>query len=280
MWLWLTVFSAVFLGLHDIAKKQALRRNSVYWILLFASGLTVVFLSPFITLGCAADHFRLVLKAALVSASWISGLYGIKLLPITTVSTIKASRPMIVVIFSIILFGERLNLVQWLGVVLVLGALVLLGYSSKKEDSSSRSKMGWIWMLISVLTGSASALYDRHIITDLDPLFVQFWANVYIFAIMAIILVISRLRSKHFESLRWDWTLVIIAALITLADVFYFYALKSEGAMLSVISLVRRFALVVTFVVGALYFKEHKIRDKAISLGILLVGLTLLLVAS
>ena len=112
MWLWLTVCSALLLGIYDVFKKQALKKNGVYWILVGATGLTTLFLSPFLSAISFHDHLVVLLKAVLVSTSWVSGLIAMKHLPLTTVSTIKASRPMFVVIFSIVLFGERLSLLQ------------------------------------------------------------------------------------------------------------------------------------------------------------------------
>ena len=102
MWLWLSVCSALLLGVYDIAKKRALNRNGVYWILVGTTALTSLFLSPFLSAGPFSDHLSLMLKAVLVSVSWVSGLKAMERLPLTTVSTIKASRPMFVVIFSII----------------------------------------------------------------------------------------------------------------------------------------------------------------------------------
>ena len=160
MWVWLSVCSAFLLGIYDVEKKQALKKNSVLWVLLGATAMSALFLCPFLSRGPLEDHLSLVLKAVLVSSSWISGLIALKLLPLTTASTIKASRPMFVVIFSIILFGERLSLLQWGGVVLVMAALFLLARSSKKEGISFTSDKGIAWMVVSVLTGAASAL-DR-----------------------------------------------------------------------------------------------------------------------
>ena len=141
MWLWLTVLSALLLGTYDVAKKRALKRNGVYWILVTATGLTAMYLSPFLFLrtGSLPDHLSLMLKAVLVSASWVSGLKAMKCLPLTTVSTIKASRPMFVLIFSIILFGERLNLLLWLGVAIVMTALFLSSRSKRHETDKKTS---------------------------------------------------------------------------------------------------------------------------------------------
>lgn len=281
MWLWLSLCSALLLGIYDVAKKQALRRNGVLWILLCSTALTALFLCPWLSPGSIDEHIKLIFKALLVSSSWISGLIALKSLPLTTVSSIKASRPMFVVMFSIILFGERLSALQWIGVALVLAALVLLGISGKKEGIAPLRDRGMIWMAISVLTGSASALYDKHIMKTLEPLFVQSWSNVYITILIGILLLIKWLKDRgSVQRFKWDWYLVLIALLITISDALYFFALKDEGALLSVISMIRRSSTVITFVFGALVFKEHNIRDKAIDLIILLGGISLLLLSS
>lgn len=281
MWVWLSVCSAFLLGIYDVEKKQALKKNSVLWVLLGATAMSALFLCPFLSRGPLEDHLSLVLKAVLVSSSWISGLVALKLLPLTTASTIKASRPMFVVIFSIILFGERLSLLQWGGVVLVMAALFLLARSSKKEGISFTSDKGIAWMVVSVLTGAASALYDKHILGHLQPMFVQSWTNVYITVVLGILILLKYLRYKPgFQGFRWDWRLPLIAVLITISDAFYFYAVKDEGALLSVISMIRRSSVVITFIFGALLFKENHIKDKAVDLAVLLAGLALLLFAS
>ena len=91
MWLWLSVGSALLLGVYDVAKKRALSRNNVYWILLSATALTTVFLCPFLTKGPLSDHFSLIFKAVLVSVSWISGLKAMECLPLTTILQIKVA---------------------------------------------------------------------------------------------------------------------------------------------------------------------------------------------
>lgn len=278
MWLWMSVCSALLLGVYDVAKKQALRRNGVYWILLSATAFTAVFLSPFLSAGSLMDHLSLVLKAFLVSTSWVSGLIAMKHLPLTTVSTIKASRPMFVVIFSILLFGERLNLVQWLGIAIVMTALFMSARSKRHDTDQATSAKGMTCMVISVISGSASALYDKFILQHLEPLFVQSWTNIYITILLAIVILVRYLADKeHFERFTWDWRIPLIAVLITVSDALYFYSVKDPDALLSVISMIRRSSVVITFVFGALMFKEGHIKDKVVDLVLMMVGVTLLL---
>lgn len=282
MWLWMSVCSAMLLGVYDVVKKQSLKRNSVLHVLLGATALTALFLCPFLKAGTLQDHLALIFKAVLVTASWISGLLGMKYLPLTTASTIKASRPVFVVAFSIILFGERLNAWQWAGVLLVIAALYLLSVSSRKEGIRFNSSKGVACMAVSVFAGAASALYDKHILGYMEPLFVQSWANFYITVLLALCVLVKALKDgpEKRERFSWDWRLLLIAVLITASDALYFFSLKDEGAMLSVISMLRRCSVVITFVLGAILFKEKRIRDKAVDLAVLLAGLIILLFGS
>lgn len=278
MWLWLSLGSALLLGVYDIAKKQALKRNGVYWILLCSTALTTLFLCPFLSAGPVLDHLFLVFKAMLVSVSWVSGLKAMECLPLTTVSTIKASRPMFVVVFSIILFGEKLNLTQWLGVALVMTALVLSSRTKRHDTDKQTSTKGVSYLIISVLSGAGSALWDKMILQQMEPLFVQSWTNLYVTLLLGLIQLVRYLSDKQdFERLTWDWRLLVIAVLITVADALYFFAVKEPDAMLSIVSTIRRTSVIVTFVGGALLLKEGQVRDKAFELVLMLGGVALLL---
>ena len=283
MWVFLAVFSAVLLGLYDAAKKQSLKKNGVLTVLLAATALSTLFLSPFLKPGPVEDHMKLVFKAVLVTASWISGMEAMRLLPLTTVSTVKASRPVFVVLFSILLFRERLNLMQWAGVIIVLLALYILGYTSKTDTTREARKSGFIWMAVSIFTGVASALYDKHIMQEMEPMFVQSWTNLSITVLMALCLLVKRLirgREDSEQPFRFDWMIILVAVLITGADALYFIALKQPDALLSVVSVVRRTSVLVTFLCGAWFFREGNIKAKAINMLLMALGVTLLLIGS
>ncbi len=281
MWVWLAVASSALLGFYDVGKKYCLRRNGVLYVLLGITLFSVLFLLPFFQLGTGREHLILVFKALLVTVSWVTGLLGIKYLPLTTASTLKASRPMLVVVLSLLVFDERLSLLQWAGVVLVFFAIFMLGRTSRKEGISFTGNKGVIYMLLAIFSGAASALWDKYIIADMAPLFIQSWTNVYIAAFLLLLIAgRSLLGREKPEPFRFDWMLPLTAVVITASDALYFYSLSGEGALLSVITLVRRTSVVVTFVLGALLFKEHRIRDKAVVLAVLLAGLVLLVLGS
>ena len=284
MWIWLALISALLLGFYDIAKKKALAKNGTLTVLFAVTAISTLFLSPCLIIysGPFQHHLMLMAKAVLVSASWISGMVALKLLPITTVSPLKATRPFFVVLLSLIIFREKLSLLQGAGVVLALVSVALISFTGKREGSAAGNRRGYIAIAISIASGSASALYDKHIMVSMEPLFVQSWTNLYITLIVGLCLLASRLTGWGDGSarFRWDWVLPLTAVLITGADMAYFFALGSEGALLSVISIMRRASVIVTFVFGALIFKEKNLKGKAVALVFLLAAMVCLMLGS
>lgn len=282
MWLWLALLSALLLGFYDITKKQALAKNGPIEVLFAATAISTLLLSPclFLYSGPWEHHFMLMAKAVLVGASWISGMYALKLLPITTVSPLKATRPFFVVILSLLIFGEKLNALQYAGVALALASIALMSFSGRRDDAGSGSHAGYVAIAVSIAAGVASALYDKHIMAQMEPLFVQSWTNLYITLVVGLYLLVARGISHSSAPIRWDWMLLITALLITGADMAYFFALGSEGSLLSVISIVRRCAVIVTFVFGALIFKEKNLGGKALALLLLLGGMVCLMLGN
>ena len=281
MWIWLAVGSAFMLGVYDVAKKQSLKRNSSLGVLLLATFFSTLFLSPWLSHGPLQDHLRLMVKAVLVTVSWIAGMEGLKRLPITIASTIKASRPVFVLLLSILIFGEKLNAWQWAGSIVAMVALYMLSLSSRKEGIHFTRNAGVAWMALSVIAGVASALWDKHIMGSMEPLFVQSWCNLYVTVLLALTVGFFWLRDKeHFQPIRWDWNILLIAVFITTADALYFFSLKDSDALLSVISMIRRSSVLVTFIGGAILFKETNLRSKSLALAVLLAGMALIVFGS
>jgi len=296
LWLWTSVLSALLLGLYDVAKKKAVSVNGGLEVLLVSTAISTLFFIPFLLSavfgwglvpsgsllsfdsGSLDEHLFMFMKSLLVSGSWICGIVALKHLPLTTVGIVKASRPVFVLLGCMLIFSERLNLCQWGGIIIAIVSLALLGLSSRQEGISFVSNR-WVYCLFgSVLFGVVSALLDKYFLADHDPVFVQAWCNLYITAIMGVILLFSGLRSR--TRFQWDWSILLISVFLTVSDFLYFYSLSCDGSLLSVVSMLRRSSVIVTFVCGALFFKEKNIRAKGLEMLLLLSGMMLLLVGS
>lgn len=297
MWLILAFISAALLGLYDVAKKQAVKGNAVPTVLLlntlFSSLLFLpVIISSECDLGWFAGsifdvepqplrvHLLIILKSAIVLSSWIFGYFGIKHLPLTLVGPINATRPVLVLVGAMLIFGERLNALQWIGVLLALISIFLLSRAGKREGIDFARNRWILCVAAAAVLGAASGLYDRHIMRELEPLFVQSWYNIYQFSMMAIAVTLIYLLQPNRTPFHWSWAIPFISLFLSAADLAYFVALSDGEAMISVVSMIRRGSVVVSFACGAMLFKEKNLRSKAIDLVFILAGMLFLWLGS
>ncbi len=297
MWLAFALVSALFLGLYDVAKKQSLKENAVIPVLWFNTLFCSLLMLPFTLLSAKTGlldgsifyvptagwelHRLLMLKAFIVLGSWIFGYFGMKHLPITLFGPINATRPIIVLLGGLLLFGERLNLYQWIGVIIAVISFYMLSVSGKKEGISFTHNKWVFCVIMATILGAVSALFDKYLLGRFNNMFVQAWSNFYQLALMTVILfTLWWPTRKHTTPFQWKWPIIFIAVFLTLADYAYFVSLASSASMVSIVSMIRRSSVIVSFLCGALLFHEKNLKSKVIDLLLVLLGLFFLLIGS
>ena len=299
MWLLLSFVSAALLGLYDVAKKKALSDNAVLPVLLLNTLFSSIIFLPFVISsltgaewfdgtpfetpqGTTKEHLLVMGKAAMVLTSWIFGYIGIKHLPITIVGPINATRPVMVLVGAMLIFGERLNAYQWVGVLLAIFSLFLLGRSSRKEGVYFTHNIWILCIALAAITGAGCGLYDRYLTRELAPMFVQSWYTLYqlLFMGLAITAVGIAEGGNGFRGFHWSWAIPLISIFLSCADVAYLFALSREDSMISVVSMIRRSSVIVSFTCGAVLFREKNLRGKAIDLLLVLIGMVFLYIGS
>ena len=299
MWVGAAFLSALLLGLYDVAKKRSLGGNAVIPVLLLNTLFSTLLFLPVIlsaelnlgwftntSLECGtggiAEHALVALKALITLSSWLCGYYAIKHLPLTIVGPVNATRPVVVLIGATLLFGERLNMWQWGGVLLTILSLYLLSVAGRKENINFKQSRH-VWALFAaMLLGAVSGLYDKFIISthELDPTFVQGWFSVYQLVMMTLIASVVWLPRRATEQFEWRWTIPLISIFVSCADFCYYHALDMEGSMIAIVSMIRRSSVVVTFACGALLFGERNLRTKLLDLILIIIGMILLALGS
>lgn len=286
MWILFAFVSAALLGFYDVFKKQSLKDNAVLTVLLlnclFSSiiFLPMIWYAPF---GGWEVQKYIVLKAFIVLGSWICGYYAMKHLPITIVGPVNASRPMLVLLGAIFVFGEKLNLFQWAGVLLAISSFLLLKRGGKREGIDFFRNRWSLCLIAAALLGAFSGLYDKYLLSPvsegglaLNRLTVQSYFNYYQLAIMFVVIWLERKGGKQSSSFQWRWTIPFISLFICAADLAYFYSLSLDDSMISVVSMVRRGSVIISFLMGAFFFHERNLKSKAVDLVLVLLGLLLL----
>lgn len=281
-----------------MAKKRALTDNAVLPVLLLNTLFSSLLFAPVIVAaecglgwfdgtllesvpGDAHAHALVALKSAIVLVSWVFGYFAMKHLPLTIVGPINATRPVMVLVGAMLLFGERLNGYQWVGVALALLSLFLLSRSGRREGVDFAHNVWILCIAAAAVMGAVSGLYDKYIMARLDPVFVQSWYNFYQLLMMGTVVgLLWWPRRRTTTPFHWSWAIPLISIFLSLADFAYLTALGEEGAMISVVSMVRRGSVVVSFCCGALLFHERNLRAKALDLLFILVGMFFLWLGS
>ena len=293
MWLILAFVSAFLLGCYEVNKKMSLNGNAVIPVLFFNTLISSLLFLPFIVLSYATDcldgtlfyvpqvsfqtHVAVFIKAVIVLSSWIFGYFALKHLPLTISGPIKATQPVLTLLGALLIFGERLNLYQWIGVGFAVASFYLLSSSGKKEGIRFSHNKWILFTVLSVLTGAASGLYDKYLMQSLDVMTVQVWYNVYQCLMMFFILLFLWYpRRRHTTPFVWHWNIVFISVFLSVADWVYFYALTFPDSMISIVSMVRRSNVLVTFVAGALLFREKNLKSTVVDLFLVLLGMIFL----
>ena len=291
MWIILAICSAVGLGFYDVMKKLSVRDNNVPIVLLLNTLFGTALMSPVIFNNIAGGgiglgnsyvgHLQILLKAVIVLSSWILGYFAIKHLPLTIQGPINASRPVLVLVGALLFFGERLNWVQWGGIALVFLSLYMISRIGS-HDGFDIKHSKWIWLSIgATMLGAVSALYDKYLLKLYEPTEVQAWYSLYQCVLMALVVVILRSKGLARDKFKWRWTILGISLFLTAADLCYFYSLSQPGAMISVVSMIRRGSVLVSFGYGVAVLGERRdLKSKLIDLGILLLSLLLLIIGS
>ncbi len=305
MWLIFAFLSAALLGFYDVFKKHSLDNNAVIPVLFLNTLFSSMLFLPFILLsyytpkvlentlffvpqaGWEVQKYVL-LKSFIVLTSWVFGYFGMKNLPITIVGPINATRPVMVLVGALLVFGEKLNIYQWIGVLLALASFFMLSRSGRKEGINFKNNK-WIYsIVVAAVLGAISGLYDKYLMAPvsqggigLDRMIVQSWYNIYqLFMMGAMLMLLWWPNRKNTTPFRWDWCIILISIFLSAADFVYFYSLSLDGAMISIVSMVRRSSVIVSFIFGAMWFREKNLKSKAVDLALVLIGMIFLYIGT
>ncbi len=297
-WLLPILGSAVLLGFYDICKKQAVKENAVMPALFWAtfSG-SAFFILVTLFRGQAAEYWNcggtlflpVLLKSAIVSASWVCVYYAMRELPISIAAPIRATSPLGVFLGGLLIYGELPTLLQGIAMCLIFTGYCLFSLLGKMEGISFRNCRGIHLLLLGTFLGVVSALYDKYLlgVRQYPAGAVQFWFSILLVVILGLGCafryspVFNRKKTSGTESasrflFHWRLSIPLTGLLLIGADFLYFHSLSQPDAQVSILSLVRRSNCIVSFAVGSLFFHEKNKRRKAAALCVILMGILLL----
>lgn len=293
-WILLALISAVLLGFYDVAKKASVDGNALFATLFLCSsggailvlpGLLLTLLDPDLAQRChvfvpdlgARGQSLVLAKTGIVTLSWTLSFMALKHLPISIAGPVRATAPVFALAGAIALFAEMPTPRQWGGIGLILASYWVFSVLGRKEGIHF-TRNRWIWVLLAAtVVGSASSLWDKNLLQreNLDPWAMQVWFSLYN-AILQGGLWLAFGRGGGGTPFRFRWSMLAVGPLLLLADMAYFRGLSDPGALISVVSSVRRTNVVVSFLIGSIAFRDKNRRKKGLALVGVVSGLLLL----
>ena len=288
MWTVLAFISALCLGFYDVSKKIALKENAVIDVLTMSVCVSAVLLAIPLVLSSVAPetmtgtHFYVprmdlqahgltLLKSVIVLSSWVFGYISLKHLPISVVSPAQATRPMWTLLGALLLFNERLNTWQWVGILLAICTILAFSFRSagfRSQESGIRiNQKYYIALALAILLGACSGLYDKYLMRQYDHNAVQVYYTMYQAVLMLIVWAMSRRMAKgeraNGERIKAKGVICLISLFLIISDNVYMLALRDPDSLIAVVSTIRRGGAVIGFAYGLIWLKEkdpvHKI---------------------
>jgi drug/metabolite transporter (DMT)-like permease len=292
-WIIASLLSALFLGVYELCTKHAVRDNAVVPVLFFSTLAgaivwIVLLIGQVVQPGLLpaslvtdpltlVQHLQLVLKSAIVAASWVFTYFAIKHLPLSLGSPIRATSPLWTLFGAILILGERPTWLETVGVLTTLVSFVGLSFAGRLEGVHFRRNT-WVWFLIAgTLLGAVSSLYDKYLLgrAHFSVPTVQAWFSIYLAVLFTPFAIGWQRRWWERNVFHWRWSIPLIAFSLLAADYIYFSALRDPDSLVSVVMSLRRGSTLVGFAGGLLFFGEKNGWQKLPAVIGILVGIVL-----
>ena len=305
MWTILAFISALCLGFYDISKKVALRDHRVIDVLTLSVCFSACLLAvPLLLSRCCPElmtgtpfyvptldgkaHLFTVLKSVIVLSSWIFAYISLKHLPISVVSPMQATRPMWTLVGALLIFGERLNTWQWIGVCLAIGTVFVFSFFTRnprkpRDSRDPRLNKYYLALALAILIGACSGLYDKYLMRRYDHNAVQVYYTIYQAVMMVMVWTIDYVRHhRRLEPSKLSGLLpiLLISVFLIISDNVYMLALRDPDSLIAVVSTIRRGGAVIGFAYGLLFLKEKDPLTKLLCMLGICAGLVCLAIGS
>ena len=273
-WVAASLLSAFFLGCYELSIKHAVRDNAVLPVLFFANLCSASVWGVLLAFGHWAPglvpalyrvpslslhlHLLLVAKSALIVVSWMCTYFAVKHLTVSLAAPIRATGPMWTLFGAVLLLAERPSGLEWLGIAVTMASFLGLSFAGRAEGVHFLRNR-WVWFLVAgTLLAGLSGLYDKYLLggLGLGAATVQCWFSIYL-ALFFLPLALGwkfRLWTRH--EFHWRHSILALSLALLVADFLYFDALREPGALVAIVSSLRRGSTVIAFVGGIWLFRE------------------------
>ncbi len=281
MYIFLTLASALFLGVYEVLKKVSLKKSDIYEVLFFycLSGfiISLVFSKDLFNVSFL-DVIFILLKSGVIVVNWLLIMKALKTLDVGVVVPFSLLNTILVVFGSFFIYKEELTWIHFVSLIIIsTGIILITRLKNKNETKNEQGKfLAFVFLLSSCVLGSASGLLDKYLlhVREINSTSVLAWFLSFNTVIYGIIYLCKN-KKINFVALKDNYWMIFTGAGIAIADILYYTAISLEGAQLSIISIVRKMSVIVSTVLASIFLKEKKLVSKLLILALMLIGVAL-----
>ncbi len=262
-WFTLALISTLMFGIQGFLFKKSTEMGCNKFIVTLALMVTVEILSVFVFLFSESNITYLLptlllgfLFAAFFYTKTIMDLKALEHLPTNKVFPITTSNAVLVVIYAIIFFNERLSLSEVLGIIAIITTAIFIHYDSKKQVDYSKAKIGLLIAVIAIIPGAGMKIVNKYAADSYDT--IAFTVITYLFLVLVSSFsykVSSKIQDCKYKSGN-SITLGILIGLVNFAG-FYSHLFALKSGKLAVISTIHASYVVVAVLLAKLFCKEE-----------------------
>ena len=276
-WIILTFLYGICKGFFDCAKKKATEKNTIHEVL----GFFTLFSFILAALNCKnvfdislIPILIILFKSSICVAAWIISLYVMKKIPISLYGVTNVSRVIFSIILGIIFFSEKLSILKFFGMIIVILGLLFMNLVSKKSDNK-KSTFKYVLMLLGAcFLNSIASIIDKGIMTFVTPDQLQFWFLLFT-AIIYWMLIFVRKEKINFKVVRKNYWILLSSIFLVLGDKLLFIANNIPDSKVTIMTVVKQVATIEIIILGKLMFKEKNITKKILCSLLVILGIIL-----
>lgn len=288
MWAIGALLYGLLKGAREIFKKKAMTRNSRAEVLFFYSVFSFIFILPATPACIRIDPVLLIpvfLKSLVLFAAWSLSFTAVEKLPVGTYGVIDLSRVIFSILLSVIILGEKMTVYRTVGLILVCGGLLMMQYHShsgkespEKADTHIPVKYIILVLVANIFNAISSIIDKKALATDLTSLQMLYWYMLFMIPMHGVRLLLRRGEKKeslHLRSALKNKYLWALSGTFVLAEYIIFRSTAIEGSLISVMTLMKQSACIVTIIGGKLFFGEKNIRKKLLCAAVVITGIVI-----
>ncbi|HLC59218.1 MAG TPA: EamA family transporter [archaeon] len=279
-WYIFALLSAVFSSFLPIINKKVLKKVSLMDFSAVYSILTFLFSLSFLSLVKITFDLKVIFLIFLGSVFSTLGFYAInkaiKRSAVSLVSPLRSFNPVVLLIMSMFLLGDKINASNIVGIAfIVLGAYVIEARDMLHKPLEPLKRMLKSSLLFLIMSSAifyaVSSIIDKVVLSFYDIFGFFVLIHLFIALNFFVINILETRRLPWNGHIKSSFSLIILASVVTIFSRIFLLQSISLGIVSLVIAIKHTDTLIATTIGGEIFHEKH-LKKKIAAAFIMLVG--------